>query len=67
MATGRVKFFNDEKGYGFITSEKSGHDVFVHISSLQQSNTLREGEKVSFEIGQDRDTGKLQAEKVTVL
>lgn len=67
MATGTVKFFNDEKGYGFITSEKSGHDVFVHISSLQRGSTLREGDQVTFEIGQDRNTGKLQAENVSVL
>ena len=67
MATGTVKFFNVEKGYGFITSEKSGHDVFVHISSLQHGSTLREGEKVTFEIGQDRNTGKLQAENVSVI
>lgn len=67
MATGTVKFFNDDKGYGFITSARTGHDVFVHISSLREGGTLREGEKVSFEIGQDRNTGRLQAENVSVL
>ncbi|MBY5774670.1 cold-shock protein [Rhizobium leguminosarum] len=51
MATGTVKFFNDDKGFGFITPENGGQDVFVHVSSLQRGNSLREGDKVSFEVG----------------
>ena len=53
MPKGTVKWFNDKKGYGFITPEE-GNDVFVHHSSIQGEGfkTLREGEKVEFEITQ---------------
>jgi CspA family cold shock protein len=67
MATGTVKFFNNDKGFGFITPENGGADVFVHVSALQQGASLREGDKVSFELGQDRKTGKSKAENVSVL
>ena len=58
MAKGKVKWFNDKKGYGFITPEE-GDDVFVHHSSIQGEGfkTLREGEEVEFEIV-DGDKGK---------
>ncbi|MFK0207854.1 cold-shock protein [Agrobacterium sp. NPDC090283] len=67
MPTGTVKFFNDDKGFGFITPENGGQDVFVHVSALQRGDSLREGDKVSFEVGQDRKTGKSKAENVSVL
>lgn len=67
MATGTVKFFNDDKGFGFITPDNGGTDVFVHISALERGNSLRDGDKVNFEIGQDRKTGKSKAENVTVI
>jgi len=67
MATGTVKFFNNDKGFGFITRENGGADVFVHVSALQQGASLREGDKVSFQLGQDRKTGKSKAENVSVL
>ncbi|MET0171037.1 MAG: cold-shock protein [Agrobacterium vaccinii] len=67
MATGTVKFFNDDKGFGFITPENGGTDVFVHVSALQPGGSLREGDKVTFEVGQDRKTGKSKAENVSVL
>ena len=67
MATGTIKFFNDDKGFGFITPDNGGQDVFVHVSALQGSGSLREGDKVSFEVGQDRKTGKSKAENVSVL
>jgi CspA family cold shock protein len=67
MATGTVKFFNDDKGFGFITPENGGQDVFVHVSALTRGSSLREGDKVSFELGQDRKTGKSKAENVSVL
>ncbi len=52
MATGTVKWFNPTKGYGFITPDSGGADVFVHISAVQKSGLpdLREGQKVSYEI-----------------
>jgi CspA family cold shock protein len=67
MATGTVKFFNQDKGFGFITPENGGTDVFVHISALAQGDVLREGQKVSYELGQDRKTGKSKAENVNPL
>jgi len=53
--TGTVKFFNTTKGYGFITPDEGGKDVFVHISALEQSGmaTLNEGQKVQFEVQQE--------------
>jgi CspA family cold shock protein len=59
MATGTVKFFNGDKGFGFITPDGGAKDVFVHISALQVSGiqSLRDGQKVSFETEPDR-TGK---------
>ncbi|MGO4567557.1 cold-shock protein [Rhizobium sp. 2YAF20] len=67
MPIGTVKFFNDDKGFGFITPENGGTDVFVHVSALQRGGSLREGDKVNFEVGQDRKTGKSKAENVSVL
>ncbi|CAH0342512.1 MULTISPECIES: cold-shock protein [unclassified Rhizobium] len=67
MATGTVKFFAEDKGFGFITPDNGGPDVFVHVSALQQGGSLRDGDKVSFEVGQDRKTGKSKAESVSVL
>lgn len=65
MATGMVKFFNSDKGFGFITPESGGSDVFVHVTGLAQAGgSLGEGQKVSYEIGQDRKTGKAKAENV---
>ncbi|EJT00871.1 cold-shock protein [Rhizobium sp. CCGE 510] len=67
MATGTVKFFNGDKGFGFITPDNGGADVFVHVSSLQGGSFLSEGQKVSYEVGQDRKTGKSKAENVRLL
>lgn len=67
MPTGTIKFFNEEKGFGFITPENGGTDVFVHISALERGDSLRQGDKVTFEIGQDRKTGKSKAEHVSIL
>ncbi|WP_416799254.1 cold-shock protein [Ciceribacter azotifigens] len=64
MATGIVKFFSQDKGYGFITPDNGGADVFVHVSAVEGSVPLRDGQKVSYELGQDRKTGKSKAENV---
>lgn len=53
MATGKVKFFNDDKGFGFITPDQGGSDVFVHVSEVQ-SGTLKDGEAVEYEIGEGK-------------
>ena len=54
MATGKIKWFNPTKGYGFIENDAGGKDVFLHISALEEAgiDTLQEGEAVSFEIGE---------------
>ncbi|MBD9638879.1 cold-shock protein [Ensifer sp. ENS07] len=64
MPTGKVKFFNADKGFGFITPDTAGIDVFVHVSALQYGDVLREGQTVSYDLGQDRKTGKTKAENV---
>ncbi|AVA23936.1 cold-shock protein [Rhizobium sp. NXC24] len=67
MPTGKVKFFNADKGFGFITPESGGGDVFVHVTALQYGDLLREGQSVSYDLGQDRKSGKLKAENVRPL
>jgi CspA family cold shock protein len=64
MATGNVKWFNEAKGYGFITPSDGGDDVFVHFSAIKGSGfrTLQEGQKVSFEV--QRGAKGLQATSV---
>ena len=54
MAQGTVKWFNQDKGYGFITPDNGGEDLFVHFSAIQGSGfrSLEEGEKVNYEVGQ---------------
>jgi CspA family cold shock protein len=63
MNTGTVKWFNTQKGYGFIQPDAGGPDVFVHISAVERAgmSTLREGQKISYEIVKDRKTGKSAA------
>ena len=65
MATGTVKFFNNEKGYGFITREE-GADVFVHFSNIQGSGykTLEEGQNVEFDIAPGRKGDEAQNVRV---
>ena len=62
MATGTVKFFNNDRGYGFITNDEGGKDTFVHISAVERSGmgSLREGQKLSYELETGRD-GKVSA------
>ncbi|EKU48868.1 MULTISPECIES: cold-shock protein [Brevibacterium] len=67
MAQGTVKWFNAEKGYGFITLEGDGQDVFVHWSAIQMDGyrSLEEGQQVEFEVGEGQKGP--QAESVTLL
>ena len=67
MATGTVKWFNDQKGYGFVQPDDGSKDVFVHISAVEGAGlrTLKEGQKVSFEIMTDKRTGKSSAGNLT--
>ncbi len=61
MNKGTVKFYNEQKGFGFIQPDDGGKDVFVHASALERAgmSALREGQKVSFDTQQDRRTGKI--------
>lgn len=66
MSNGTVKWFNSQKGFGFIEPDNGGKDVFVHISALERSGmaSLNEGQKVSFDIVEDRRSGKSAAENL---
>jgi CspA family cold shock protein len=61
MNTGIVKFYNSQKGFGFIQPDSGGKDVFVHASALERAgmHSLNEGQKVSFDTQEDRRTGKI--------
>jgi CspA family cold shock protein len=61
MMTGTVKFYNSQKGYGFIQPDSGGKDVFVHATALERAgiSNLSEGQKVSFDTQEDRRTGKI--------
>jgi len=68
MATGVVKWFNGQKGYGFIQPDDGGNDVFVHISAVERAGLhgLNEGQKISFEVKTDPRRGKSSAENLRV-
>jgi len=69
MTTGTVKWFNVQKGYGFIAPDNGGSDAFVHISAVERSglSDLREGQKVGFELVADKRSGKMSAENLKIL
>ena len=69
MPTGTVKFFNAQKGYGFITPEGGDTDVFVHISAVEQAGmkTLHEGQRVSFDVVTDQRRRKTSAQNLKVV
>ena len=66
MAQGIVKWFNGQKGYGFIQSDDGGKDVFVHISAVERAGmtNLNEGQKVSFDVVANPKNGKSSAENL---
>jgi CspA family cold shock protein len=66
MSKGTVKWFNNQKGFGFIQPDDGGKDVFVHISAVERAGwiTLNEGQKVAFEVVANQRTGKSSAESL---
>ena len=69
MTTGTVKWFNIQKGFGFIAPNDGGKDAFVHISALERAgiSDLREGQKLEFELVSDQRSGKMTAESLKIL
>ena len=69
MTTGTVKWFNTTKGFGFIQPDQGGTDVFVHISAVQRAGLaqLDEGQKVTYEIVQDRRSGRSSADNLVAM
>jgi CspA family cold shock protein len=68
MPTGKVKWFNGQKGFGFIAPDDGGNDVFVHISAVERAGLshLNEGQKVSYEVKADPRRGKSSAENLKI-
>ncbi|MBL6934127.1 MAG: cold-shock protein [Alphaproteobacteria bacterium] len=68
MPTGTVKWFNAQKGFGFIAPEDGGDDAFVHISAVEQANlpTLNEGQKVEYELAEGNN-GKMAAQNLSLV
>jgi CspA family cold shock protein len=66
MSSGTVKWFNGQKGFGFIQPDDGSKDVFVHISAVERAgmSTLNEGQKISYEIVADRRSGKSSADNL---
>jgi cold shock protein len=66
MTKGTVKFFNDQKGFGFIQPDDGGKDVFVHISAVERAGmrVLNEGQKIAFDVVADQRTGKSSADNL---
>ena len=69
MVQGTVKWFNSQKGFGFIQPDDGGKDVFVHVSAIERAGMhgLNEGQKVSFDVVSDRRTGKSSAENLRAI
>jgi CspA family cold shock protein len=68
MSSGTVKWFNAQKGFGFIAPDDGGADAFVHISAMERAgiSDLQEGQKVNYELVADRKSGKMTADRLQV-
>jgi CspA family cold shock protein len=66
MPTGTVKWYNSQKGFGFIQPDDGGKDAFVHVSAIERAGMgdLTEGQKISYELVTDKRSGKMSADKL---
>jgi CspA family cold shock protein len=69
MQSGTVKWFNGQKGFGFIQPDAGGNDVFVHISAVERAGmaSLHEGQKLNFEVERDQKSGKMSAAQLQAI
>ena len=69
MATGTVKWFNAQKGFGFIQPDQGGNDVFVHISAVERSSlgSIHEGQQLNYELEKDNRSGKMSAGQLSAV
>jgi cold shock protein len=67
MPTGKIKMFNEDKGFGFIQPDDGGNDVFFHVSALKDGDDISQGKAVSFETGVDKKSGKAKAVSVDLV
>jgi CspA family cold shock protein len=67
MPTGKIKMFNEDKGFGFIKPDDGGGDVFFHVTALREGDEIAQGNTVSFEVGVDRKSGKMKAVSVDLV
>jgi cold shock protein len=69
MTQGTVKWFNSQKGFGFIQPDDGSKDIFVHVSAVERAgmSSLNEGQRLSYEVVADRRTGKSSADKLRVV
>jgi len=67
MPTGKVKMFNEDKGFGFIAPDGGGDDVFFHVSALREGDEIARDTAVKFEIGKDEKSGKTKALSVDLV
>ena len=67
MPSGKIKMFNEEKGFGFIKPDDGSNDVFFHVSALREGDEIIKGKAVTFEIGADPKSGKSKAVSVDLV
>ena len=67
MPSGKIKMFNDDKGFGFIQPDDGGSDVFFHVSALRDGNEITKGKAVNVEMDADPKSGKTKAVSVDLI
>jgi CspA family cold shock protein len=67
MPAGKIKMFNEDKGFGFIKPDGGGDDIFFHVSALRDGDEISQGKPVSFEMGVDKKSGKTKAVSVDLV